>query len=245
MKSLRVGPLLAHFAGGNDSDGGGTGPAVVLCHGFGAPGTDLVGLANETSAPLGTRFIFPEAPFALDEGLAPPGHEGRAWWHIDMMGLQLALMTGQLDALARNVPEGLSAARETLIEFLDALAQHHQIDSERLVLGGFSQGAMLSCDVALHDPRPLAGLVLLSGSLIAEAEWRPRMASRAGMALLQSHGRQDPILPYELAERLHAELTQAGLSGQFIGFSGGHGIHPGVVAALGNFLGETLDGSGP
>lgn len=244
MKSLRVGPLLSHFTGGNDGHGGGNGPAVVLCHGFGAPGTDLVGLSDTVSAPDATRFIFPEAPFALDDAIGPQSHVGRAWWPIDMMELQLALMSGKLDALARNVPEGLKFARDSLLEFLDDLRDAHHVDSERLVLGGFSQGAMLACDLALRDPRPLAGLVLLSGCLIAEAEWRPLMGSRAGLPLLQSHGRQDPILPFELAERLHAQLEQAGVKGPFVAFNGGHGVHPVVLTALTEFLGATLDDSG-
>jgi phospholipase/carboxylesterase len=103
---------------------------------------------------------------------------------------------------------------------------------------------MLTCDVALRDERPLAGLVLLSGSLIAQEEWLPLMKRRAGLPLFQSHGRQDPILPFELAERLHGELLGAGISGPFVTFNGGHGIHPAVVSALAEFLGRTLEGSG-
>ncbi len=245
MQSLRVGPLLTHFTGGEDGSGGGNGPAVVLCHGFGAPGSDLVPLSGEVSAPAGTRFIFPEAPFALEAAGAPPEYAGRAWWHIDMMGLQLALMTGQLDTLAARVPEGLSEARETFLEFLDALVTHHRVENEKLVIGGFSQGAMLTCDVALRDERPLAGLALLSGSLIAEQEWLPLMRRRAGLRLFQSHGRQDPILPFELAERLHGELRAAGIvSGPLVAFNGGHGIHPTVLSALAEFLGQTLGGPG-
>ena len=58
--------------------GSGTGPIVVLVHGFGAPGDDLVPLADEISAPAGTRFVFPAAPLSL-------GPDSRAWWMIFWM----------------------------------------------------------------------------------------------------------------------------------------------------------------
>jgi phospholipase/carboxylesterase len=216
---------------------------VVLCHGFGAPGTDLVGLSEQVKAPPGTRFIFPEALHAL-EG-SPPGVEpGRAWWPIDMMRLQMALIAGQLSDLARAVPNGLGTARAALGSFLDALEADHGVDGERLVVGGFSQGAMLSCDLTLRSSRPLAGLVLLSGMPVAEDEWKPLMIQRAQTRFFQSHGRQDPVLPFELAQRLHEQLLAAGLRGPFVPFRGGHGIHPDVITELGAFLLNTLGSGG-
>jgi phospholipase/carboxylesterase len=109
-----------------------------------------------------------------------------------------------------------------------------------VVLGGFSQGAMVSCDVALRSDFRLAGLVLLSGTLVAASEWAGQMAARKGMHVFQSHGREDPLLPFSLAERLRDELRGAGLDVQWVPFTGGHGIPPTVLEELGEFLGNVL-----
>ncbi|MGH7282639.1 MAG: hypothetical protein ACRELY_14020, partial [Polyangiaceae bacterium] len=65
MKQRDFGGLRAILAGGTDREGGGDGSVLVLMHGFGAPGDDLVSLWRVIDAPRGTRFIFPEAPIAL------------------------------------------------------------------------------------------------------------------------------------------------------------------------------------
>jgi phospholipase/carboxylesterase len=67
---------------------------------------------------------------------------------------------------------------------------------------------------------------------IAKDEWRPLMKARAGLPVLQSHGRSDPVLSYAIAEMLRQELTQAGLQVEFIPFNGGHGIPNGAVDGL-------------
>ena len=59
MRTTTLGQLTVHLTGGTDREGGGDGPLVVLLHGFGAPGTDLVPLWRELRAPPGTRFAFP------------------------------------------------------------------------------------------------------------------------------------------------------------------------------------------
>jgi phospholipase/carboxylesterase len=95
---------------------------------------------------------------------------------------------------------------------------------------------MLALDVALHDPRPLAGLVLLSGTLINRAGWEPRMKARAGLRVLQSHGTMDPLLPYRAAETLRDLLVAAGADLTWIAFPGGHEIPPPILETLGDFL---------
>jgi phospholipase/carboxylesterase len=108
------------------------------------------------------------------------------------------------------------------------------------VLGGFSQGAMVACEVAFSSDEPLAALVILSGTPLDRAGWKSRMALRKGLPVFMSHGRTDNILPYDLAERLHADLVAAGLLVTFIPFDGGHEIPEEVVTALGAFLAGAL-----
>ena len=235
MKQRDFGGLNALMAGGTDREGGGDGPVLVLMHGFGAPGDDLASLWRVIDAPRGTRFIFPEAPIEL----GGPYGDGRAWWHIDVGRFQLAMMQGKLDELVREKPEGLDDARAAVEEMLDVLEKEGTPRS-RIVLGGFSQGSMLALDITLRAKNPPAGLVLFSSTLIAANEWRPLMPNRKGFRVLQSHGKEDPILPFEVAVELRDELVNAGLEIQFIEFRGGHGIPPQALDALGPYLKTAL-----
>jgi phospholipase/carboxylesterase len=197
---------------------------IVLLHGFGAPGDDLAGLAGAIEIPTNGELIFPEAPLSLAELTGQRGYgDARAWWMIDMVRMQLAAATGTLRDLSQDVPDGLSEANEALNAMLDALAKENP--EAKVVLGGFSQGSMLSLDVALRSPaRKLAGLVLLSSTILAEPEWAPLMAGRKGLPVFQSHGRSDAILPYGAAERLSKSLSAAGLEVEFDSFDSGHTI---------------------
>ncbi len=235
MRRQRFGSLDALVADARPAPGpgpaGGAGPVCVLMHGFGAPGDDLAPLADELAVP-DWRWVFPAAPLELG-GLYG---DARAWWHLDLARLERELAHGPTDRAA-EIPPGLADARAQVIAALDAIAL--AMPGAPIVLGGFSQGAMLALDVALHDPRPLAGLILLSGTFIAESEWGPRFASRAGLRVLQSHGRRDGLLPFAAAERLRARMTAAGLEVRWLPFDGAHEIPPSVLAAMTAFLAAT------
>jgi phospholipase/carboxylesterase len=224
MREETIAGLQVRFTGGTDRNGGGDGPLVVLMHGFGAPGTDLVPLARVLDVPREVRFAFPAAP--LD--LGPQYAGGRAWWWIDMEKIQLAAMRGQPLDRSGEVPEGLAEARAAMVQVLDAIAPK----DTKLVLGGFSQGAMLACDLALRTERPLAGLAILSGTLIAKSEWAPLAPKRAGLRALVTHGQSDPILPFGQAERLRDFLSGAGLDVKWIPFRGQHEIPPQALEGL-------------
>ena len=202
----------------------------VLLHGFGASGADLVGLAGEIDAPV--RLVFPAAPLELGGMYG----DARAWWMLDLARVEEALSRGVPLDLRDQVPDGLAEARDHVTRFLDQLAARFAIADDSLVLGGFSQGAMLSLDVALHRPRPPAGLILMSGTLITEQAWRPRMASLAGVPVMLSHGRQDPLLSYRVAELLRDRLTEAGAAVDWQPFVGGHEIPRAAIEAANRLL---------
>jgi phospholipase/carboxylesterase len=201
---------------------------VVLMHGFGASGEDLVPLAHELQVPV--RYVFPAAPLTLGGMYG----DARAWWLIDFERIERQLRAG--DDRTVEVPDGLHAVRAQVSSFLDALVERFAIAPGKLVLGGFSQGAMLSLDVGLHRAQPPAGLILMSGTLIAAAEWQPRMPQLAGVPILMSHGRQDPLLPFATSEQLRDQLRAAGADLEWIPFHGGHTIAPNVVDGVAHFL---------
>jgi phospholipase/carboxylesterase len=236
MRESRFGGLDVRITGGTDGQGGGNGPVVILLHGFGAPGDDLVGLGGVLVAPKGTRFLFPEGPLSLNIGFG----DSRAWWIIDMARIQADRAAGRIRDLSQDIPRGLAPAREQILAFLKDVEQKLGADPRKTVLGGFSQGAMLSCDAVLHTDRPYAGLVQLSGNLVARPVWGPLMPNRKGLPVFQSHGTQDEILPYVGAERLRDALNASGLVVEWHHFRGGHEIPEPVVKRLGVFLTKVL-----
>lgn len=208
----------------------------VLLHGFGAGGDDLVGVGKEILAPPGTTFVFPEGLHALEDFILQPAFGARAWWRIDFAAIERARARGEERDLSKSVPEGLAEARAALGAMLDELAEQMP-DDGRLVIGGFSQGAMLALDTALREPaRELAGVVQLSGTLLAEEEWRASMPGRRGLPVFQSHGRTDDVLPFRAAERLRGALADAGLNVTFEPFREGHTITASVIKRLGHWL---------
>jgi len=234
MKVEQLGGLKVRLTGGTDGRGGGDGPVIVLLHGWGAPGDDLVPLGQEIDAPRGTRYVFPEAPLSLQMGFG----DSRAWWMLDIEKRQREIAAGRARDLSRKVPEGLAEVRAKVIALLEELERRFGV--KQIVLGGFSQGAMLACDVTLHTGKLLAGLVMLSGTLLAADEWTPLMPKRKGLQVFQSHGSMDPLLPSFMAEQLRDLLNQSGLLVEWVGFRGGHEI-PGIVLdKLGRFLRTVL-----
>jgi phospholipase/carboxylesterase len=217
MREDILGGLKVRLTGGSDGRGGGDGPVVMLLHGFGAPGDDLV-------------------PLADNMGFG----DSRAWWIIDFARIQADREAGRIRDLSVEIPQGLTMARERFLVFLRELPRQLSIDYKKTVIGGFSQGAMLTCDAVLHTDYPFAGLVQLSGNLLAQSVWGPLMPDRKGLPVFQSHGLQDDILPHIGAERLRDALTQAGLDTEWHSFRGGHEIPESVLRRLGPFLTKVL-----
>ena len=236
MRHVSVDGLKVRLTGGVDGQGGGDGPVVMLLHGFGASGDDLVPLADVIDAPAGTRWFFPEAPLSLNMGFG----DSRAWWIIDFARIQADREAGRSRDLSIEAPQGLALARERMLVFLKELPRQLPIDYKKTVIGGFSQGAMLTCDAVLQTDYPFAGLVQLSGNLLAQAVWGPLMRKRKGLSVFQSHGTQDDVLPNIGAERLRDALTQAGLAVEWHSFRGGHEIPQVVLQRMGTFIMKAL-----
>jgi len=226
VQTLELAGLTTHIVGPADAA-----TTCVLLHGFGAPGDNLVALSALDRT---VRFAFPAAPLELGGMYG----DGRAWWMIDLSRFEADFQRGAPADRRGEIPDGLLDARAHVLRLLDDLQARFAIAPDRLVLGGFSQGAMLSLDVALHRAAPPAGLLFMSGTLIAESLWQPRMAQLAGVPVMQSHGRVDPLLSFAVAEVLRDRLTAAGARVDWQPFLGGHEIPPSVLPAASRLLAE-------
>lgn len=205
------------------------GPAkqlVVLCHGIGADGNDLIGLAPYW-APLlpDAAFISPNAPFPCD--MAP---FGRQWYSLQ-------------DRSPAMIEAGSRAAAPILDAFLDTQLAAHGLDDSSLALVGFSQGTMMSLFVGLRRKAACAGILGYSGRLVAPESLAAEMTAAPPVCLI--HGEADAVVPFEsLALARHA-LDGAGVPVETHARPGlGHSIDDWGLRAGGEFLARTLLGGG-
>lgn len=200
------------------------GALVVLLHGWGAPGDDLLSLARALERPR-TRFVLPAGP--LSEGA-----RGRAWWR---RGGQ-----GPARASGDDVPAGqepspeLHVVREAVQALIRECEQRYAPESIAVV--GFSQGAMLALDVALAGSPAVQRVAALSGALLVDSLRALRAGGEARPAAFIAHGTRDSVVPFRSGELARELLSRHGVSVVFHSFDGGHTIPPAVVDALGRFL---------
>ena len=232
MIQLKLAGLTTCVRLAHDVSAGGPSAALILLHGHGVAGDDLVFLSSELQLPPHIALVFPEGPLIVDEVGA--GEAKRGWWPADSTQMRIAMFTGQAQRAARVASSGCEGARAQFVSFLDALQTELGLYPEQIVLGGFSQGAILSLDSVLHDDRPWAGLLCLSGTLCNLPTLRARLRRRPGVPVIISHGMSDPILPFAAARRLYEEFSQAGWNASFVPFEGSHGIPKTVVSVLSN-----------
>jgi len=204
--------------------------AVILCHGFGAPGQDLVSLAREFFSVeeklANAVFVFPAAPLELEFG-----YDSRAWWMIDMEKIQRLAMQGLTREMTHESPEGLPHCRELINGLIDHVSREFSLPAEKIVIGGFSQGSMLATDVVLRHPETLGGLIVWSGALICESEWTAAAKKQSPLTVVQTHGTLDMILPVAGARMLHEMLTKADHFVEYQEFEGQHTISAGGLTA--------------
>ena len=216
---------------------------AVLCHGFGAPGDDLVPLAAQLLD--GNPYLLshlmiavPAAPLDLGPyGL--PG--GRAWWPVNIEQLSRETEQGEIE---KHKPPELPEARAQVNALIDEVMQETGVPISKFVLGGFSQGSMIATDVALTRPEAPGGLIIWSGTLINRGDWESGAERLKDLPVVQTHGRNDPILSYSAAVQLREFLKSQGADLNFISFHGPHTITIEGLQAAGHLCERLLDPSG-
>ena len=201
---------------------------VVLLHGYAMRPADLTPFAH----PLGVPALF-----LLPQGPQPSAAGGHGWWDIDAEARNAAVSRGPRD-LAEQCPPGLGAARDRLAQFVEAVAAEYPPHCR--VVGGFSQGGMLSLDFVLRGSSAVDGLILMSASRIARSEWELKRDRLGGLPVFVSHGRADQDLAFAAGEALRDFVLAGAAEVSWLPFDGGHEIPLVAWRALRKFLGALL-----
>lgn len=186
MPPSLTGPSLPPRGGGKPQQ------LIVLLHGVGADGNDLINLAPFYQRVLPqAHIVSPNAPFPFD--MAPFGY---MWFSLADFGPETR-------------SRGVITAAPTLEAFLEAELARHGVSPDKLLLIGFSQGAMMALHVGLRRATPPAGIIAHSGMLVAEDRLKKEITGRP--PVLMTHGADDPVIPAAALEYSAAALRTAGV----------------------------------
>ena len=195
---------------------------VILLHGLGADGNDLIGLQQYWGRVLPeAEFVSPNAPFPCDMG--PYGYQ---WFSVQ-------------DRTPESVLAGVRAAAPILDAFIDEELSKRGLTEGDAALVGFSQGTMMSLYVGLRRERQLAGILGYSGRLIAPDLLASELRSHPPVLLV--HGTHDQLVPFDSLAHAEAALKQAGVAVETLACPGiEHSISPEGLEHGGRFLREVL-----
>ncbi len=202
--------------------GGKADALVILLHGYGSNGADLISLAPYWAKALpGASFV---APNALEPMMEAPG--GYQWFPITQLDPHL-------------MEQGVRAAAPSVDRFIDRELEKHGLPPERCALVGFSQGTMMALHVGLRRSRPLAAILGFSGLLVGGPRLKEEMASKPPVLLI--HGDRDPTIPIPALFDSAETLAEAGHGAQWhISYGIPHSIGPDGLELGGSFLAGNL-----
>ena len=173
--------------------GGAAKQLVVLLHGWGADGPNLIDLADVLSPGMpDAHFVAPNAPYPCEAN--PFGYQ---WFSL-------------MDRNPQHMLEGVRGAADILNAFLDEQLKALSLDNSKLVLIGFSQGTMTALHVAMRRSPQIAGVIGFSGALIGADMLAKEITARPPVCLV--HGEMDDVVPYASLKMATDTLTAAGVN---------------------------------
>ena len=194
---------------------------LLLHHGRGTDERDLIGLADALDPERRLRVVSARGPLQL------PGSPGYHWYLVPRVGYP--------------DPESFFAARAALAELHDELWAEGGLGPERTVLGGFSMGTVMSYAMGLGADRPaVAGILAFSGFVPTVEGWQPSLSDRTDTRAFVAHGRNDPVIGIEFAQRARELLEGGGLEVEYRESELGHQIDPAQIAEARSWLGARL-----
>lgn len=176
-------------------------PLVIFLHGYGSDEVDLFGLKDDL--PQGATYLSVRAPLALDGG-------GYQWFTP-------ARQSPEYEGVIADVDK----SEQLIVEFIAGAAAKYHTRAERVTLVGFSQGAIMSYQVALHHPRSVGAIAALSGKLLAPLDAALKADPRyASVRFFIGHGTADGVLPIGGASHADQRLRAIGITPQFHAYPG-------------------------
>jgi phospholipase/carboxylesterase len=199
--------------------------SVIWLHGLGADGHDFESLVSELNLPNETaiRFIFPHAPVA--PVTINGGYPMRSWF--DILGL---------DKTANQDEVGIRRAQGAINQLIDQVAAAG-IATNRIILGGFSQGGALALHTALRYPQKLAGAIGLSTYLpLAESAPNEKHLNNHELDIFLAHGTEDFVVPYQFGNISRQALLNMGYCIEWHDYPIGHSVCDQEIADISLWL---------
>lgn len=195
---------------------------VMLIHGYGSNGDDLISLAAMIQPSLpSAAFVAPNAPSRM-----PHMADGHQWWPIETFSMA-------------ERAAGAAAAAPDLDAFITEELDKAELASDRLLLIGFSQGTMVALHVGLRRQDALAGIVGISGVLVAPDRLSSDIASRPPVLLI--HGTDDDIVPFGSMALASTALAEVNVPvDTHVSRGIGHGVAPDGIEAATAFARRVL-----
>lgn len=201
-------------------------PTIFILHGYGANANDLAGLANYLDPSARLNWVFPEAPTQL-----PYMGNSRAWFPIDEQALQRAMMTGVPRDFQSQKVDGLTDKIDALAKFIESFG------AQEIIIGGFSQGGMMSLHVHHLFEASLKGLLLMSCALVDEASFKG--LDHPHFKTLMTHGKQDPVVGYKEGEYALKTLQGLDYQAEMFSFDGAHEISMAALDKIKLFIDQS------
>jgi phospholipase/carboxylesterase len=212
---------------------------VILLHGYGADGNDLISLGGYWKARLpGAAFVAPNGP--ENSEVVPQGRQWFSLGNYDPNKLRRDPAAAAAEYDRREVQ--VEKAAPALNAFIDSELDRYGLDESSLALVGFSQGTMMSLHVGLRRERQFAAVIGFSGALCG-ASGTP-IATRSRPPVFLFHGDADEVVPIHALFLGVEGLAAAGVSVEWHICNGiGHGIAPDALELSGRFMADAFSGA--
>ena len=203
-------------------------PMIILLHGFGAHMGDLASLAPAIDSE-GYVYIFPNAPIPFEIG---PGMTGFGWTYPRRMPQEL------------RRADDVDSVVDMLATLVEEVTTHYQTETGQIILGGFSQGGMMTYRYGLPNPDIFRGLAALSGVAPETDTMSARLPDERSQPIFVAHGIADAMIAVQMARNTRDFLEAAGYTPEYHEYQMAHEISQQTLTDLTKWIKGTLPPGG-